>query len=161
MATTSGLLMRSAGLREGCLSADAGSGKRELGNRGFPDIETILRPCSLYIQRGRTSFEQARKGSTAWETQQKSFNGYRLLPMQQLASLFTLIAVRNLSGFCIRVNLNSNEPPGAFTSIAAQLTEGVTSQFFDSLARTLWVHNQTVGPQPFIGVGLIRFRQGF
>jgi hypothetical protein len=64
-------------------------------------------------------------------------------------------------GFCIRVNLNSNQPPGAFTSIAAQLTEGVTSQFFDSLARTLWVHNQTVGPQPFIGVGLIRFRQGF
>lgn len=63
--------------------------------------------------------------------------------------------------FCIRVTLNTNEPPGAFSSIAAQLTEGPTNEFFGQIARTLWVQNQTVGPQPFISVGLIRFRQGF
>jgi hypothetical protein len=64
-------------------------------------------------------------------------------------------------GFCIRVNLHSNQPSGAFTSIAAQLTEGATNEFFGQIARTLWVQNQTVGPQGFISVGLIRFRQGF
>lgn len=61
--------------------------------------------------------------------------------------------------FSINVALHTNEPPGAFASIAAQLTDGPTNEFFGDLARTLWVQNQTVGPQPYITVGLVRFRQ--
>jgi hypothetical protein len=61
--------------------------------------------------------------------------------------------------FSINVTLASNQPSGAYSSIAAQLTDGATNQFFGDIARTLWVHNQTVGPQPYIRVGLIRFRQ--
>ena len=63
------------------------------------------------------------------------------------------------AAFSINVTLRSNEPSGAFTSIAAQLTDGPTNEFFGALARTLWVQNQTVGPQPFISVGLIEFVQ--
>jgi hypothetical protein len=61
--------------------------------------------------------------------------------------------------FSISVDLHANEPTGAYTQIAAQLTEGLTYQFFGDVARTLWVQNQTVGPQPYISVGLMRFRQ--
>jgi hypothetical protein len=61
--------------------------------------------------------------------------------------------------FSINVDLATNEPSGAFTSIAAQLTDGPTNEFFGDLARTLWVENQTFGPQPYITVGLVRFRQ--
>lgn len=61
--------------------------------------------------------------------------------------------------FSINVALHTNEPSGAFTSIAAQQTDGPTNEFFGDLARTVWVHNQTVGPQPYITVGLVRFRQ--
>lgn len=63
------------------------------------------------------------------------------------------------AAFCINVTLHSNEPSGAFPSIAAQLTDGPTNEFFGDLARTLWVHNQTIGPQPYISVGLIEFVQ--
>jgi hypothetical protein len=61
--------------------------------------------------------------------------------------------------FSINVALHANEPTGAYTSIAAQMTDGPTNLFFGELARTIWVHNQTVGPQPYISVGLVRFRQ--
>jgi hypothetical protein len=61
--------------------------------------------------------------------------------------------------FSIVVDLASNQPPGAYTSIAAQLTEGPTNLHVGKVARTLWVNNQTVGPQPYITVGLMRFRQ--
>ena len=61
--------------------------------------------------------------------------------------------------FCIAVTLRSNELPRRLTSIAAQLTEGPTNEFFGEVARTLWVQNQTVGPQPYISVGLMRFSQ--
>jgi hypothetical protein len=61
--------------------------------------------------------------------------------------------------FGINVTLYANEPSGAYTSIAAQLTDGPTNEFFGDIARTLWVQNQAIGPQPFISVGLVRFRQ--
>ena len=63
------------------------------------------------------------------------------------------------TSFCITVDLRANEPTGAYTQIAAQLTEGLTHQFFGDVARTLWVQNQTVGPQPYISVGLKSFTQ--
>lgn len=61
--------------------------------------------------------------------------------------------------FGINVDLRTNQPPGAFSSIGAQLTEGPTYKHVDGTARKLFVENQTVGPQPYITVGLIRFRQ--
>jgi hypothetical protein len=61
--------------------------------------------------------------------------------------------------FSLSVDLHSSEPAGAYTQIAAQLTEGLTNEFLGDIARTLWVQNQTVGPQPYISVGLMRFRQ--
>jgi hypothetical protein len=61
--------------------------------------------------------------------------------------------------FSITVDLHANEPAGAYTQIAAQLSEGLTNEFFGQVARTLWVQNQTIGPQPYISVGLKRFRQ--
>jgi hypothetical protein len=63
------------------------------------------------------------------------------------------------AAFNIIVDLHSNEPVGAYVSIAAQLTDGPTNLFFGDMARTLWVHNQTVGPQPYITVGLLEFSQ--
>jgi hypothetical protein len=68
-------------------------------------------------------------------------------------------SAKEFAGFCINVALASNQPGGAYSSIAAQLTEGATNEFFGDIARTLWVHNQTVGPQPYITVGLIEFTQ--
>jgi hypothetical protein len=69
------------------------------------------------------------------------------------------------ASFDIVLNLATNEPAGAFTSIAAQLTDGPTNLFppdgATALAHTLWVENQTVGPQPYITVGLIEFSQTF
>lgn len=68
-------------------------------------------------------------------------------------------AANEFVAFSINVTLASNQPSGAYSSIAAQLTDGPTNQFFGDIARTLWVQNQTVGPQPYIRVGLMRFRQ--
>jgi len=61
--------------------------------------------------------------------------------------------------FSINVALAANEPSGAYSRIAAQQSEGLTQIHVDGLARTIWVENQTVGPQPYISVGLMRFRQ--
>ncbi len=63
------------------------------------------------------------------------------------------------TSFCITVDLHSNEPTVAYTQIAAQLTEGLTYLFFGDVARALWVQNQTIGPQPYISVGLKRFTE--
>jgi hypothetical protein len=60
--------------------------------------------------------------------------------------------------FSITVNQNSNEPSGAYTQIAAQLTEGLTYDF-DGEAHLLTVQNQTIGPQPYISVDLRSFVQ--
>ena len=61
--------------------------------------------------------------------------------------------------FSLNVALAANEPSGAYTQIAAQQTDGLTQVHVDGLARTIWVRNETVGPQPYISVGLMRFRQ--
>ncbi len=60
---------------------------------------------------------------------------------------------------CIVPKLHSNEPSGA-VQVKAQLTSAETSSHVDgTIAHTLWVENQSVGPQPFIEATLIRFRQ--
>lgn len=61
--------------------------------------------------------------------------------------------------FSINVALRSNQPSGAYTDIAAQQTDGPTHDFIDGQARTVWVQNKTAGPQPYITVGVMRFRQ--
>jgi len=61
--------------------------------------------------------------------------------------------------FSINVALHSNQPSGAYSSIAAQMTDGPTNQSGNGFARTIWVQNQTIGPQPYISVGFMRFRQ--
>jgi hypothetical protein len=63
------------------------------------------------------------------------------------------------TSFCIAVTLHANEPTGAYTQIAAQMTDGRTDEFFGQVARTIWVENQTIGPQPYISVQLIRFTE--
>jgi hypothetical protein len=65
----------------------------------------------------------------------------------------------DFTSFCIIVDLASNQPSGAYTSIAAQMTDGATNEFFGGVARTIRVKNQTVGPQPYIAVRLISFTQ--
>jgi hypothetical protein len=60
--------------------------------------------------------------------------------------------------FSIKPQLNSNEPPGAVT-VKAQLTDGETQRHTDgSIGRTIFVHNTSVGPQPFISVRVIELR---
>lgn len=61
--------------------------------------------------------------------------------------------------FSINVALAANEPQGVYSQIAAQPSDGLTQVHVDGLARVVWVHNQTLGPQPYISVGLMRFRQ--
>jgi hypothetical protein len=61
--------------------------------------------------------------------------------------------------FSINVELAANEPMGAYSRIAAQQSDGLTQVHVDGLARTIWVQNQTIGPQPYISAGLMRFRQ--
>jgi hypothetical protein len=69
--------------------------------------------------------------------------------------------IREFAAFSINVALRSNQPSGAYTAIAAQQTDGVTQIHVDGQARTIWVENKTVGPQPFISVGLVEFTQSF
>ena len=60
--------------------------------------------------------------------------------------------------FSIKPQLHSNVPPGAVT-VKAQLTDGETQRHTDgSIGRTIFVHNTSVGPQPFIGVRVIELR---
>jgi hypothetical protein len=60
--------------------------------------------------------------------------------------------------FMVKPRLNSNVPSGA-VAVKAQLTEGETHRHVDdTVARTIWVQNTSVGPQPFIGARLIEFR---
>jgi len=48
---------------------------------------------------------------------------------------------------------DANEPPGAAPKKAAQMTEGETSIHVDgTIARTIFVENRIVGPQPYLGV---------
>jgi hypothetical protein len=66
---------------------------------------------------------------------------------------------REFVAFSINVYLHSNQPRGAYKTIAAQQSDGPTTDHVDGLARTVWVTNLTVGPQPYISVGLMCFRQ--
>jgi hypothetical protein len=66
----------------------------------------------------------------------------------------------DFTSFCIIVNLHSNQPSGAYTQIAAQMTDGATYEFFGDVARLIRVKNQTIGPQPYISVKLISLTQG-
>lgn len=62
------------------------------------------------------------------------------------------------AAFMAKPRLNSNVPPGA-VQVKAQLTEGETHRHVDgTVARTIWVQNKSVGPQPFITVRLIELR---
>lgn len=63
------------------------------------------------------------------------------------------------AAFSINVAKASNQPGGAYRQIAAQMTDGLTQVHVDGLARTIWVRNRTIGPQPFISVGLLEFAQ--
>jgi hypothetical protein len=68
-------------------------------------------------------------------------------------------AANEFVAFSINVALHSNQPSGAYTRIAAQMTDGLTQVHVDGLARNIWVKNETIGPQPYITVGLMRFRE--
>lgn len=61
--------------------------------------------------------------------------------------------------FSINVRQHSNEPSGAYSQIAAQMTDGLTQVHVDGIARNVWVKNETLGPEAYISVGLMRFRQ--
>jgi hypothetical protein len=64
------------------------------------------------------------------------------------------------ASFCIVVDLHANQPTGAYTQIAAQMTDSLTYHFFDQVARQIRVKNETIGPQPYISVKLLSFTQG-
>jgi hypothetical protein len=62
------------------------------------------------------------------------------------------------AAFMIKPRLASNEPPAAVT-VKAQLIEGETHRHVDgTVARTISVHNTSVGPQPFISVHVTELR---
>jgi hypothetical protein len=62
------------------------------------------------------------------------------------------------AGFMVKPRLSSNVPSGA-VQVKAQLFEGETHRHVDgTVARTVWVQNKSVGPQPFISVRLIELR---
>jgi hypothetical protein len=62
------------------------------------------------------------------------------------------------AGFMVKPTLRSNVPPATVT-VKAQLIEGETHRHVDgTVARTIFVHNTSVGPQPFIEARLIEFR---
>jgi hypothetical protein len=62
------------------------------------------------------------------------------------------------AAFMIKPRLHSNVPP-ATVSVKAQLIEGETHRHVDgTVARTISVHNTSVGPQPFINVRVIELR---
>ncbi|GGZ15286.1 hypothetical protein [Streptomyces nitrosporeus] len=62
--------------------------------------------------------------------------------------------------YSITCRLRSNVPPAA-VDVKAQMTLGVTGPHppDGTIGRTVWVKNNSVGPQPFISVKLHRFRQ--
>jgi hypothetical protein len=56
---------------------------------------------------------------------------------------------------------HSNEPSGAYSILGAQLTMGPTTRHVDgTVARTIVFQNITVGPQAFISVRVLEFKQG-
>lgn len=63
------------------------------------------------------------------------------------------------TSFCIVVDKHSNQPSGAYTQIAAQMTDSLTYDFNNGVARQIRVKNQTIGPQPSISVRLLSFTQ--
>lgn len=63
------------------------------------------------------------------------------------------------ASYSIVPRLSSNVPSGSF-HVAAQMTLGETSVHVDgTVARTVFVENRAVGPQPYIGVTLHEFKQ--
>lgn len=65
----------------------------------------------------------------------------------------------DFAAYSIVPALHSNEPPGAET-VQAQLTYGLTGVHVDgTIARTIYVQNQTIGPQPYISVDVLEFKQ--
>lgn len=67
----------------------------------------------------------------------------------------------DFASYAIVPTLHSNEPSGA-VSVKAQLTEDVTSRHVDdSVARTIWIQNKSLGPQPFISVSVLEFKESF
>jgi len=86
------------------------------------------------------------------------FTWNRIDPGETVGLFLHGYAMTEFVAFNIVLGLASNQPSGAYTSIAAQLTEGPTNAF-DGIAHTITVQNQTIGPQPYIYVELLDFTQ--
>jgi hypothetical protein len=94
-----------------------------------------------------------------WDYAVEDFHWNSIGPGETVGVFIHPYGLNEFTSFCITVTLNSNEPTGAYQTIAAQMTDGLTSYFEGKVARTIWVQNKTVGPQPYIGVSLMRFTQ--
>jgi hypothetical protein len=62
------------------------------------------------------------------------------------------------AAFMVKPSLSSNVPPAA-VAVKAQLIEGETHRHVDgTVARSIFIKNTSVGPQPYIAVRLIELR---
>jgi len=65
----------------------------------------------------------------------------------------------DFSAYAIIPSLHANVPPAAVT-VTAQLSEGPTSRHVDgTVARTIFIENQSVGPQPYISADVLEFKE--
>jgi len=68
-------------------------------------------------------------------------------------------ATTDFAAYTIIPALDSNEPSGA-VQVMAQMTNGVSSVHVDgTIAHTVIVQNQSVGPQPYISLSFLEFKQ--
>jgi hypothetical protein len=68
----------------------------------------------------------------------------------------------DFAAYAIVPTLDTNEPPGA-VEVIAQLTYGTTARDGNdgSVGRNISVQNQSVGPQPFISVDVLEFKESY
>jgi len=69
---------------------------------------------------------------------------------------------KDFAAYAIVPTLASDEPSGA-VEVIAQLTYGTTARDGNdgSVGRNISIHNQSVGPQPFISVDVLEFKESY
>jgi hypothetical protein len=82
-------------------------------------------------------------------------------PNEETAVFIHPYSKREFTSFCIIVDKRSNAPGGAYTQVAAQMTDDLTYDFFGAVARKIRVRNNTIGPQPYIHVQLVSHTEAF
>jgi hypothetical protein len=118
-------------------------------------------PADTHLVPSGISRSVIKKGGAFMGVATEVFRFHQLLWDETVGLFIHGYGDSEFADYAIVPTLASNVPSGA-VQVQAQLTDDVTSRHVDgTVARTIWIQNRSVGPQPFISVRVIDFTESF